>query len=146
MSSLKELRPECQLNDHFVSYHSDVKVWCSRLLNRWRSKTDVNVFWLATFSFSEALLSDRALHFSSLLKIGLDPIGEFCPFDWGCRIHRLHLCRGVKKKKPMRLPVSRGWRPIMLKDGILVAEQSLIWQPKRSWDLQHFTSLWPLLG
>ena len=27
----------------------------------------------------------------------------------------------------------------MLKDGVLVVEQSLIWQPKRLCDLQHFT-------
>ena len=39
----------------------------------------------------------------------------------------------------MRLPVGRGWRPVMLKGGILVAEQSLIWQPKRLRALQHST-------
>ena len=26
-----------------------------------------------------------------------------CRVSWGCRIHRLHLCWGVKKKHPMRL-------------------------------------------
>ena len=40
---------------------------------------------------------------------------------------------------PMRLPVSCGWRPVMLKDRILVVEQSFIWQLKRSRDLQHST-------
>ena len=24
------------------------------------------------------------------------PLLQFCPFGWGCRIHRLHLCRGVR--------------------------------------------------
>ena len=43
------------------------------------------------------------------------------------------------KTSPLRLPVGRGWQPIMLKNRILVAEQSLIWQPKRSCDLQHST-------
>ncbi len=26
-----------------------------------------------------------------------------CPVNWGCRIHRLHLCRGVKPYPPMRV-------------------------------------------
>ena len=39
----------------------------------------------------------------------------------------------------MRLPVGRGWQPVMLEDKILVAEQSMTWQLKRSCDLQHST-------
>ena len=44
----------------------------------------------------------------------------------------------------MKLPIGRGWQPIMLKDGILVAEKSLTWQPKRSCDLEklHFGPYW----
>ena len=26
-----------------------------------------------------------------------------CPVDWGCRIHRLHLCRGVRPSPPQRM-------------------------------------------
>ena len=37
----------------------------------------------------------------------------------------------------MRLPVGCGWQPVMLEDGILMAEQSMTWQLKRSCDLQH---------
>ena len=45
----------------------------------------------------------------------------------------------VLKKNPMRLPVGRGWRPVMLENRILVAEQSMTWQPKRSCSSQHST-------
>ena len=27
-----------------------------------------------------------------------------CPVGWGCRIHQLHFCRGVKKKPPNECP------------------------------------------
>ena len=33
--------------------------------------------------------------FPSVLQY-LDPISSTCPVGWGCRIHWLHLCRGVK--------------------------------------------------
>ena len=26
----------------------------------------------------------------------------YCPISWGCRIHRLHLCRGVKKARSIQ--------------------------------------------
>ena len=39
----------------------------------------------------------------------------------------------------MRLPVGPRWQPIMLEDRILVAEQSLTWQPNWSCDLQLST-------
>ena len=43
----------------------------------------------------------------------------YCPVGYGCRIHRLHLCRGVKKKKPNECPgcdtkQSDGEVPVML--------------------------------
>ena len=47
------------------------------------------------------------------------------------------LLRG--KTPPTRLPVGCGWWPIMLEDGILVAEQSLTQQLKRSLVLKHST-------
>ena len=59
------------------------------------------------------------------------------PVGWGCRICRLHLCRGLTP--PTRLSVGRRWQPVMLEDGILVAEQSMTWQLKRSCDPQHST-------
>ena len=46
--------------------------------------------------------------------------------SWGNRIRRLHLCRGIKKNNTTTgPPVCRGWRPVMLKDGILVSKQSI---------------------
>ena len=54
---------------------------------------------------------------------------------WSCTIPRLYLYRGLRPLT--RLPVGRGWLHVMIRDGILVTEQSLIWQPKRSSDLQH---------
>ena len=59
-----------------------------------------------------------------------------CPVGWGCRIHRLHLCRGVTPhQQGYLLVVGNG----MLEDGILVAEQYLTQKLKRSLDLQHST-------
>ena len=42
-----------------------------------------------------------------------------------------------KTSFPMRLPVNHGWQLVMLEDRILVAEQPVTWQLKRSHDLQH---------
>ena len=65
---------------------------------------------------------------------------HFIPFFWGCRICRLHLCRGITSPLPtMRLPVSCGWQLVMLEDRILVAEQFVTWQLKRSCDSQLST-------
>ena len=57
------------------------------------------------------------------------------PVGCGYRIRRLHLCRGARHPPPTGPPVGRGWRPMMLKDGILVAEQSMTCN----------TPPWPLL-
>ena len=54
-----------------------------------------------------------------------------CPVDWGNRIRQLHLCRGVRHPPT----VGRRWRPVMLRDGVLVAEQSMT----------RNTPPWPLL-
>ena len=45
-----------------------------------------------------------------------------------------HLQRS-KTPCPTRLPDDRKWQPVMLKDGILVVEQSVTRQPKGSSDL-----------
>ena len=59
------------------------------------------------------------------------------PIDWGCRIHRLCLCRGVRRSYPNEdtclLCV------VMLQDGMLMAEQPVTWQLKRSSDQKHST-------
>ena len=56
------------------------------------------------------------------------------PVGWGCRIRRLHLCRGVRPPPPMSKALGRipgGWAVIDL-----VTE----------WSMACNTSLWPLLG
>ena len=53
-----------------------------RLKKRWKSQGNVQI-WLSIYS----LFFIISLHFIP---------NNTCPVSWGCRIHQLHLCRGVK--------------------------------------------------
>ena len=48
-----------------------------------------------------SMLFSNVFFFSFLLntvqsKNRFDHLQVDCPVDWGCRLHRLHLCRGVR--------------------------------------------------
>ena len=62
--------------------------------------------------------------------------------SWGCRICRLYPCR--RARHPTTRPlVGYEWRLIILEDGLLVTEQSVVQEPNKSCDLQHhFGSYW----
>ena len=108
---------------------------------------EINIqFWLSTFLLLIKLHSFISLfrkyyvlsNLDNFLYLELPPLTPIYahPISWGYRVRQLHLCREVKKIKikkfPMRLPVGSRWQLVMLEDGILVAEQSLTWQSKRS--------------
>ena len=62
------------------------------------------------------------------------------PVGLNCRICWLRLCRGMRPHThPMRLLVDRGWWPMILGDGLLVAEQYGTRQLKWSRDVKHST-------
>ena len=46
------------------------------------------------------------------------------PVGWGFIMYQLHLCRGIRLPQ-MGPPAGRGWRPVMLKAGVMVDEQSM---------------------
>ena len=50
---------------------------------------------------------------------------SICPVSWGCRIHQLHLCRGVRQS----IPLSHWWHP----------EKLLLWLecPSDDWLNDH---------
>ena len=49
-----------------------------------------------THNVSAALISNLLQGlFNTMIHPKQDQIGYYCPVGWGCRIHQLHLCRGV---------------------------------------------------
>ena len=59
------------------------------------------------------------------------------PVDLGCRIRRLHLCKGVRIY-PDKASYWSWEQPVKLQGEILVAEQSVTWQSKWEGNLQHY--------
>ena len=76
-------------------------------------------------------------HYFGLVLSWVTIYSKPCPVGWGCRIRRLHLCRGVRPPLPGP-PVGRGWRPVRHYDGILVAVQSLIRWQSVQWLATHY--------
>ena len=61
-----------------------------------------------------------------------------CPVGWGCRIHRLHLCRGVRPSPPNEYPgydtkQSNGEVPVMLELWGMWSTPLLLWLPGPFW-------------
>ena len=86
----------------------------------------------STINFQLDLNPDCSLAISLISYIFSCSVAS--PIGWGNRIRRLHLCRGVRPSQTGP-PVGHGWRPVMLRDGILVVEQTMTCN----------TPPWPLL-
>ena len=95
--------------------------------------------------FRFLLCSIELLSYSYCLLITYITIGKWIPIIlWIALLARRWntLTAPLQKSKtplPLSNEVGCGWWPVMLKDGILVAEQFVTWKPKRSHDSQHFT-------
>ena len=86
------------------------------------------------FFFFVISLRFQIIHF--IIHIRIQQM--ICPFGWGCRIHRLLLCRGVRPPHPNKFPrydtkQSDGEVPVMLELSGMWSTPSLPFLPGPLW-------------
>ena len=84
---------------------------------------DLCIFAVTILGLEDTLSKEEYAAQFTALSIYFLFMNICCPVGWGYKIHWLHLCWEVKTL-PMRPPFSHEWQPMMLKDRILVVEQS----------------------
>ena len=73
----------------------------STIVGYFMPNTPYTIRFYGLSSIVDYLMPNPFIHIYRIHRIWFDnfmpnPLYTYCPIGWGCRIHRLHLCRGVR--------------------------------------------------